>query len=68
MSSIAMLWLGSAGLFAFTGVVHVVLCAYLLQRRLRRGRARAEEQVTFTEALTASHTTSQVYETETTGT
>jgi len=67
LSSIAMYWLGSAGLFAFTGVVHLVLCAYLLQRRLRRGRARAEEQVAFTEALTASHTTSQVYETETAG-
>jgi MFS family permease len=64
ISSIAMYWLGSVGLFAFTGAVHVVLCAYLLQRRLRRGKARAEAQVAFTEALTASHTTSQVYETE----
>jgi MFS family permease len=64
LSSFAMHWLGSAGLFAFTGTVHVVLCGYLLQRRLRRGKARAEEQVAFTEALTAAHTTSQVYETE----
>jgi MFS family permease len=67
LSSFAMHWLGSAGLFAFTGAVHVVLCGYLLQRRLRRGRARAEEQVAFTEALTAAHTTSQVYETESAG-
>jgi MFS family permease len=67
LSSIAMYWLGSPGLFAFTGAVHVILCAYLLQRRLRRGRARADEQVAFAEALTASHTTSQVYETEAAG-
>lgn len=67
LSSFAMHWLGSAGLFAFTGAVHLVLCGYLLQRRLRRGRARAEEQVAFTEALTAAHTTSQVYETESAG-
>jgi hypothetical protein len=55
---------GAAGLFVFTGVVHLFLCLYLLQRRLRRGRAKAWEQAAFSDALTASHTTSQVYEHE----
>jgi MFS family permease len=64
LSSVAMQLLGAAGLFAFTGVVHLFLCVYLLQRRLRRARAEAGGQVAFSEALTASHTTSQVYEQE----
>jgi len=64
LSSVAMHFLGPAGLFAFTGVIHLLLCVYLLQRRLRRGRARAEEQAAFSDALTASHTTSQIYEHE----
>ena len=63
-SSIAMYWLGSAGLFAFTGAVHLLLFVYLLQRRLRRGTADVEDQVAFADALTASRTTSQVYEAE----
>jgi MFS family permease len=63
-SSVAMYWLGSAGLFAFTGVVHLLLCVYLLQRRLRRGTVGAAEHVAFADALTASRTTSQVYEAE----
>lgn len=63
-SSIAMYWMGSSGLFAFTGAVHVLLFVYLLQRRLRRRTADAADQVSFADALTASHTTSQVYEAE----
>ena len=63
-SSVAMHWLGSAGLFAFTGVVHLLLCVYLLQRRLRRGKVDTDEHGAFAAALTASHTTSQVYEKE----
>lgn len=56
--------LGPAGLYVFTGLIHVVLLIYLFVRRLRRNPAPPEEQHTFTEALTASHTRSQVYEQE----
>jgi hypothetical protein len=54
--------LGPAGLYVFTGLIHAVLLVYLFVRRLRRKPAPPEEQHTFTEALTASHTRSQVYE------
>jgi len=64
LSSIGMDLFGPPGLFAFTGAVHVLLCLYLLQRRLRRSKAVAVEQGAFSDALTASHTTSQVYEQE----
>ena len=64
LASIGMDLFGPPGLFAFTGAVHVLLCLYLLQRRLRRSKAVAGEQGAFSDALTASHTTSQVYEQE----
>jgi MFS family permease len=64
LSSIAMQFFGAAGLFVFTGAVHLLLALYLLQRRLRRSRASAEEHAAFADALKASHTTSQVYEQE----
>ena len=67
LSSLAMNWLGSAGLFGFTGAVHLLLFIYLLQRRLRRETADTEEHVSFADALKASRTTSQVYETEMAG-
>jgi hypothetical protein len=59
-----MQFFGAAGLFVFTGAVHLLLALYLLQRRLRRSRASAEEHAAFADALKASHTTSQVYEQE----
>lgn len=67
LSSLAMNWLGSAGLFGFTGAVHLLLFIYLLQRRLRRETADTEEHVSFADALKAARTTSQVYETEMAG-
>lgn len=54
--------MGGAGLFVFTGAVHTILFVYLLVRRYRR--APADDQSAFAEALTASHTSSQVYEHE----
>ncbi len=56
--------IGPAGLYAFTGAIHLALLGYLFVRRYRRSPAAAEEQIAFTEALTAAHTTSQVYEHE----
>lgn len=56
--------MGAGGLYAFTGVVHAVLLVYLFVRRYRRSQAAAEEQIAFSDALTAAHTSSQVYEHE----
>lgn len=64
LASVSMQLAGPAGLFGFTGAIHLLLFGYLLQRRLRRSQAGAEEQVAFSEALTAAHTSSQVYEQE----
>ena len=64
LASVAMQLAGPTGLFGYTGAIHVLLFGYLLMRRLRRSQAEAEEQVAFTEALTAAHTSSQVYEQE----
>lgn len=64
IASAFMQLLGPAGLYLFTGIVHVLLCAYLALRRLRRRQAPPEEQQAFAAALTAAHTSSQVYEHE----
>jgi MFS family permease len=65
IAAVAMQLLGPAGLYLFTGIVHVCLCVYLAVRRLRRQQAPAGEQQAFAVALTAAHTSSQVYEPET---
>ena len=55
---------GPAGLYLYTGLIHLLLCIYLLVRRLRRRQRPLEEQHAFADALTAAHTQSQVYEQE----
>lgn len=52
--------MGAPGLYAFTGTIHITLLVYLFVRRYRRSPAAEAEQVTFTEALTAAHTHTQV--------
>ncbi len=64
LASVCMQLLGPAGLYLFTGMIHVLLLVYLFLRRLRRSPAPPEEQQAFSDALTASHTRSQVYEQE----
>jgi uncharacterized membrane protein YfcA len=64
VASAFMQLLGPAGLYFFTGVVHVFLCVYLAVRRLRRRQTPPDEQHAFAAALAAAHTSSQVYEHE----
>jgi MFS family permease len=59
--------MGATGLYAFTGAIHLILLVYLFVRRYQRKPAAAEEQIAFTDALTAANTRSQVYEHETAG-
>lgn len=54
----------SSGLFAFTGVIHVLLALYLIQRMNRRESLSSEHHMDFRDALTAAATVSQVYEEE----
>ncbi|HNP65438.1 MAG TPA: MFS transporter [Woeseiaceae bacterium] len=53
-----------AGLFVFTGVIHLLLALYLVQRISRRESPSAEHHIEFRDALTAVATVSQVYEEE----
>jgi MFS family permease len=54
--------LGAAGLYVFTGLIHVVLLVYLFVRRYRRGPAAPDEHIPFSEALAAATTRSSVFE------
>jgi MFS family permease len=54
--------LGAAGLFVFTGLIHVVLLVYLFVRRYRRRPAAPDEHIPFSEALAAATTRSSVFE------
>ena len=53
-----------AGLFAFTGVVHILFALYLVQRMNRRESVASEHHMDFRDALTTASTVSQVYEEE----
>ncbi len=48
--------MGADGLYAFTGIIHFAMLIYLFVRRLRRSPVAEDEQIAFTEALTAAHT------------
>jgi MFS family permease len=54
----------AAGLYAFTGVVHLCLAAFVIYRMLRRESAPEEAHMAFGDALATAHTASQVYEEE----
>lgn len=56
------------GLYVYTGVVHLVLAAYIILRILRRAPAPAAKHIAFSEALNYSQTKSQVYEEESSNT
>jgi MFS family permease len=53
---------GSGGLYLFTALVHAILLLFIVKRTLRRDATDTEHHVPFEDALTATRTTSQVYE------
>jgi MFS family permease len=53
-----------SGLFLMTGVTHIVLVIYVLQRIFRRTSAPVKQHILFSDALATAHTASQVYEEE----
>jgi MFS family permease len=63
IASTLMTWQNASGLFWFTAITHVLLVAFIGFRFLTEG-SQAEEPIAFGDALTAAHTTSQVYEEE----
>ena len=64
IASTIMTWSNAAGLYAFTGIVHVALVAFVGYRMLRRDSAPEEAHMAFGDALATAHTASQVYEEE----
>lgn len=63
-ASTIMTWTNAAGLYAFTGIVHLGLAAYVSYRMLRRESAPDEAHMAFGDAFATAHTASQVYEEE----
>jgi MFS family permease len=64
VASAIMTWTNAAGLYAFTGIVHLCLVAFVGYRMLQRDSAPDESHVPFGDALASAHTASQVYEEE----
>lgn len=64
IASSIMTWSNAAGLYAFTGIVHLSLVAFVGYRMLRRESAPDEAHMAFGDALATAHTASQVYEEE----
>jgi MFS family permease len=63
-ASTIMTWTNAAGLYAFTGAVHLCLAAFVAYRMRRRDSAPEETHMAFGDALATAHTASQVYEEE----
>ena len=53
-----------AGLFAFTGLIHLTLAGFVTLRRRRSVPVAPDRHTEFSDALTAAHTASSVYEEE----
>jgi MFS family permease len=56
--------LGGMGLYVWTGVVHLVLGMYMVQRVFRHESAPTEQHIAYSDALATAQTASQVYEEE----
>jgi MFS family permease len=63
-ASAIMTWTNAAGLYAFTGAVHLCLVIFVSYRMLRRESAPDETHIAFGDALASAHTASQIYEEE----
>ena len=63
-ASTIMTWTNAAGLYAYTGIVHLSLAAFVVYRMVRRESAPDETHMAFGDALATAHTASQVYEEE----
>ena len=63
-ASAIMTWTNAAGLYGFTGAVHLCLAGFVAYRMWRRESAPEEAHMAFGDALATAHTASQVYEEE----
>ncbi len=54
----------ASGLFAFAGLVHLLMAVFVMYRIIRRDSAPDEQHIAFGDALASAHTASSVYEEE----
>ena len=64
LASGAMTWMGQAGLFFYTAIVHIVIAIFIILRIVRRAQSPVSHHVAFGDALNYSQTKSQVCEEE----
>lgn len=64
LASVTMNTVGPGGLYGFTALVHGLILFYVVNRAIRKAPPPSERHMPFDDALTASQTTSQVYEDE----
>jgi|TARA_B110000438_G_scaffold235570_1_gene232351 MFS family permease len=62
LSSTLISFTNPSGLFVFTGVMHLLLAIYLSYRIIRRDSSPINDHISYSDALTATYTASQVYE------
>jgi len=65
IASVVIAVFGPARLFLYSAAIHTLLVAYALGRMFRARPVRRDEQIAFSDALTAAQTASHVYEEET---
>jgi hypothetical protein len=63
-ASAAMEMVGTSGLYAMTGLVHLSLAIYVLHRIFRRESAPDDQHIAFGDALATAYSASQIYEEE----
>jgi MFS family permease len=63
-ASAAMEMVGTSGLYAMTGLVHLSLAMYVLHRIFRRESAPDDQHIAFSDALATAYSASQIYEEE----
>lgn len=64
LASAVMSFSGASGLYAMTGVAHLLLAIYVLLRMFRRASVPDERHTPFGDALATAYSASQVYEEE----
>jgi hypothetical protein len=64
LASTLMTLAGVSALYAYTGVIHLLLMLYVVLRIFRRASPPEEHHIPFSDAMAAAHTASHVYEEE----
>ena len=64
LASGLMTLVGVSALYAYTGVIHLLLMLFVVARMVRRASVPGEHHIPFSDAMATAHTASHVYEEE----